>query len=251
MHWHRQTPPPIPYEESGDGFPVLFVHGRLNDSRLWAPVANLLSGRYRTIRCDMRPPGKPHSPSAADNAVKVLDLLNWLGLSRAHLISHGAGWSWAAGMAVQSPGRVMSLTVVDPVVPRTEQTNAIQEAWHLEMLLQWLSVSHGTSVRKPEHATALAAVVAQQTHARIADGEDPISAPAYGTEMPPLEGVRCPVLALVGQDATAESKALVASVFGQAHQFQLCQVAGATRHCPVEAPRSVADHLERFLATCR
>lgn len=248
MHWQRPSDSPVPYQEAGDGFPVLLVHGRLNDSRLWEQTADLLSGRYRTIRCDLR---ANHSiPSTTDNASRLLSLLDILGLPRVHLVSHGAGWSWAAGLAVQAHRRVASLTVVDPVIPRVEQANAVQEAWHLEMLLQWLAVSHGSVVRKPEHTAVLAAVVAQQTHARMADSDRPFMGTAPATDLPPLEGVKCPVLALVGRDAGAESKAMVASVFGHARQFQLCQVAGAARHCPVEAPGTVAELLDRFFSTC-
>ncbi|HWI66191.1 MAG TPA: alpha/beta hydrolase [Symbiobacteriaceae bacterium] len=249
MQWQRGATSPVPYEEEGEGFPVVFIHGRLNDSRLWGPVSKCLSGQYRTIRCNLRADGSPLS--AADNAARLLTLLDGLGLSRAHLVSHGAGWSWAAGLAVRAPSRVASVTVVDPVVPRTEHSNAVQESWHLEMMLQWLSVSHGAVVRKPEHATVLAALVAQQTHASMADTGTAAMTPAYGGDLPPLEGVCCPVLALVGQDATAESKALVASVFGQVRRFQLCQVAKGVRHCPVESPEQVADLLDRFLSSCR
>ncbi|HYF91913.1 MAG TPA: alpha/beta hydrolase [Symbiobacteriaceae bacterium] len=249
MYRQRAEQSPIPYEEAGDGFPVFMVHGRLNDSRLWAGVSALLAGRYRSIRPDLRTDGQSYTASAGGHADRLLRLLDWLGLRRVHLVSYGAGWSWTAELAVQAPHRVASLTVIDPIVPRAEQTNAIQESWHLEMLLQWLSVSHGNTVRRPEHAAALAAVVAQQTHARLPGAESSRMAPATGLDMPPMEGIRCPVLAMVGQNAPAESKALVASVFGQVRLVQLCLVPGAVRHSPLEAPAIVAERLERFLST--
>lgn len=252
MNSHKPGDPPLPFEEAGDGFPVLLVPGRLNDCRLWAPVAGLLSSQYRAIRCDIRGHQHLHAPPAVDRSSRLLTLMDWFGIPRAHLVAYGSGWSWAAGLAVRAPGRVASLTVVDPVVPRAEQSPSVQENWHLEMLLQWLSVSHGNVVRKPEHATALAAVVAQQTHARIAGADEPGLMPAFASaDLPPLEGIRCPVLALVGQEASLESKALVASVFGQISRFQLVHVSGAVRHSPVEAPGAVADLLQRFLAACR
>lgn len=252
MQNHSPADPPLPFVEAGTGFPVLLVPGRLNDCRLWAPVAGLLSGRYRSIRCDMRGTAQLQSLSSSDRSARLLALMDWLGIARAHLVAYGSGWSWAAGLAVRAPGRAASLTVVDPVVPRTEQSPSVQENWHLEMLLQWLSVSHGNVVRKPEHAAVLAAVVAQQTHARIAEGGEPALAPAFaGPDLPPLEGICCPVLALVGQEASPEAKALVASVFGQVPRFQLAHVQGAVRHSPVEAPGAVADLLQHFLGACR
>ncbi|MDF2629373.1 MAG: 2-succinyl-6-hydroxy-2,4-cyclohexadiene-carboxylate synthase [Symbiobacteriaceae bacterium] len=248
---HRPAGPPLPFEEAGDGFPVLLVPGRLNDSRLWAPVADMLCKRYRSIRCDIRVESSNRSAQAADRSSRLLGLMDWLGIARCHVVAYGSGWSWAAGLAARAPGRAASLTVVDPVVPRAEHSPTVQENWHLEMLLQWLSVSHGSVVRKPEHVTVLAGVVAQQTHARIAEANEPGLAPALGApEFPILEGICCPVMALVGQEAGPESKALVASVFGQTPRFQLAQVSGAVRHSPLEAPRAVADLLQRFLGTC-
>lgn len=251
MHWHRTSSPPVPFDEAGDGFPVLLVPGRLSDGRLWSRVADLLSARYRTIRCDLRSERRFVSVTA-DSASRLLSLLDWIGLDRAHLVAHGSGWSWAAELAVRAPARVASLTVVDPVVPRTEHSNTTQENWHLEMLLQWLSVSHGSTVRKPEHASVLAAVVAQQTHGRIGDADSPFPAPAPSSaDLPPLDGIQCPVLALMGEQAPLESKALVASVFGQVRRFRYHLVKGAVRHSPVEAPEAVSDSLHRLYDTYR
>jgi pimeloyl-ACP methyl ester carboxylesterase len=250
MFWEQPSEPPVPFEAEGSGAPVLMIHGRHNDGQLWAPVAAILSGRFRTIRCNLRE-GVP-AYRTVDQVSRLEALLRWLDLPRVHVVSHGAGWSQAADLATRAPVRVASLTVVDPIIPRAEQNNTVQESWHLEMLLQWLAVSNGNVVRQPQHAAALAAVVAQQTHSRMAEAEpDPHLAPAMATELPPLDGIRCPLLALVGQQATGESKALVASVFGQVRQMHLSHVPGAVRHSPVEAPAALAGLIQTFLDTVR
>jgi hypothetical protein len=41
-------------EETGSGPAVFFIHGGIGDSRLWEPVAGLVSERFRSIRYDQR-----------------------------------------------------------------------------------------------------------------------------------------------------------------------------------------------------
>jgi pimeloyl-ACP methyl ester carboxylesterase len=43
----------IHYRESGEGPPVVFVHGLLVDGRLWRKVTPLLSDRFRCIVPDL------------------------------------------------------------------------------------------------------------------------------------------------------------------------------------------------------
>lgn len=253
MQWLRTEVPPLPYDAAGFGPPVFFIHGQLQDGSFWAPVAGALSSRYRTVCCHMRGRGRspsPPAPARTDHVSDLLALMDWLGVPSAHLVSHGGGWAAAAGLAVRAPHRVRTLTAVDPVVPRTERPAAIQEAWHLEMLLQWLSVAHGSVVRKPEHVATLQAVIGQQTHVRMdPDPHEAVAAtgnPLLEGEMPRLGLVRCPMLIVLGASVTEESKALVASLFGQVRSARTISVPGAVRHTPKEAPHAVSGLLDDF-----
>ncbi|MGZ4335673.1 MAG: alpha/beta fold hydrolase, partial [Gaiellaceae bacterium] len=66
-------------EDAGEGPAVLFVHGGLGDSRLWAPQAEALAARFRCVRFDVRFFGRSTGPgtpfSNVDDAVGVLDAL--------------------------------------------------------------------------------------------------------------------------------------------------------------------------------
>jgi pimeloyl-ACP methyl ester carboxylesterase len=245
--------PPIAFDEAGAGSEVVFVHGALTDGGLWRAVAQLLAPHHRAICCHLRGHGRTAAPpmrASKDHVADLLALLDWMHLSGAHVVSHGAGWAVAAGLAVRAPHRVRSLAIIDPVVPRAEKSGAIQEAWHLEMLLQWLSVAHGSTVSRPEHVAALREVVAQQTHVRL--DERSAAAPAValmGCPVPQLDLLRCPVISMVGEQADRESRALAESLFGAVRGVWLAPVPGATRRSPIEAPDTVAALLTAFLRT--
>lgn len=246
--------PPIAYDEAGTGVPVLLIHGTLTDGRLWRPVTGLLERHCRTIACHLR--GHGRTPPATDRSrqdhvADLLALLDWLGLPSAHLVSHGAGWAAATGLAVRAPRRVRSLTAIDPVVPRARRFAAVQEAWHLETLVQWLSVAHGSEVRRPEHVAVLRNIVAQQTHVCFDDPPSPAHMPATPMDrsVPTLSAIQCPVLSLVGAEVEPESGALAESLFGQVRTAAFRTVPGATRRSPIEAPGAVAELLTAFFRT--
>jgi pimeloyl-ACP methyl ester carboxylesterase len=245
------TAPRLSHCVTGNGTPVLFLPGLLTDGTLWSSVVQSFSRPFQSIACTLRNRVQHAARGGVDTISQLAALLNELGLASAHVVSHGAGWSLATSLAVRMPHRVQSVTVVDPVVPRMEQPRSVQEAWHLEMLLQWLSVAHGDVVRRPEHAAVLQAVVAQQTHVRMPEPGAPSMAgdmePIMGCTPPPLASVHCPLLTLVGQEAPAESKRVIAAMFGQVRHARLLPVPGANRHSPVENPVAVARLIEAFL----
>jgi pimeloyl-ACP methyl ester carboxylesterase len=92
---------------------VLFLHGGLGDSRLWAPAAERLAGRFRTIRYDYRHYGRSGSPSGEfatlDDLFAVLDALE---VDRAALVGLSLGGSIALDAALARPERVWAIAHV-------------------------------------------------------------------------------------------------------------------------------------------
>lgn len=50
------------YEEWGEGFPLVLLHGLSDDLNLWTPLEPEFSVRYRTIAIDMRGHGHSGKP---------------------------------------------------------------------------------------------------------------------------------------------------------------------------------------------
>jgi len=83
------------YEEQGCGPAVLLLHGWGTDGTLFAPLMNLLSGKYRVLAPDFPGFGKspePPSPWRVDDyADLVLGFLSALGIAECALLGHSFG----------------------------------------------------------------------------------------------------------------------------------------------------------------
>jgi pimeloyl-ACP methyl ester carboxylesterase len=105
------------YEEVGQGVPVLFVHEFADDVRGWSPQVKFFARRYRTIAFNAR--GYPPSdvPEDAERysqvraADDVKDVLDHLGLARAHTVGLSMGGYATLHFGLRNPERALSLTV--------------------------------------------------------------------------------------------------------------------------------------------
>jgi 3-oxoadipate enol-lactonase len=93
--------------------PVLMLHSIGTTHDLWEPQVQALSGRYRTLRPDLRghghstlPPGPSDMAALARDALAVLDAL---GLDTVHVAGVSIGARIALQLAADAPGRVRSL----------------------------------------------------------------------------------------------------------------------------------------------
>lgn len=144
----------IAYELSGprDGAPLLLIHGVGAQLVRWpeALLAAFGAARFRVVRFDNRdvglsthlddmpPPdlaeiaaarqrGETPSPpyTIADMAVDAVGLLDALGIDRAHVLGVSLGGMIAQTMAVEHPGRLLSLTILmsrtgNPAMPASD-----------------------------------------------------------------------------------------------------------------------------------
>ena len=91
------------YEETGSGFPLVFVHEFAGDMRAWEPQVRHFSRRYRVITYNQRgyPPSAvppDESAYAHDNLIEDLhQLLRHLGIGQAHIggLATGGNSSWS------------------------------------------------------------------------------------------------------------------------------------------------------------
>jgi 3-oxoadipate enol-lactonase len=100
-------------EQEGEGPAVVFVHGGLGDSRLWAPVAHVVAQRFRCIRYDLRffgrSTGESEEWSSLDDAIEILDRLE---VDSAALVGLSLGGGIAIDLALAHPERVWALAHV-------------------------------------------------------------------------------------------------------------------------------------------
>lgn len=102
-------------EISGEGEPLLLLHGFTGSAENWAPFIPEWSRHYRVIAVDIIGHGRSaapldHSRYAMDKAVQDLTaLLDEVGAPAAHVLGYSMGGRLALSMAVLAPHKVRSL----------------------------------------------------------------------------------------------------------------------------------------------
>ena len=103
----------IHYERSGTGFPVLFIHAGIADSRMWEPQAAAFAKRFDMVRPDLRGFGDTELPPAPYSGIgDLVALLDHLQIDRAHVVGCSMGGTLALDLALENPRRVERLVLV-------------------------------------------------------------------------------------------------------------------------------------------
>ncbi|MBV6760303.1 alpha/beta fold hydrolase [Rhodococcus opacus] len=110
---------------SGDGPPVLLLHGYPQTSAMWAPVASILARRFTVVCSDLRgygdsskPPSQPDHSTYSFRAMAAdqVQLMRGLGFTTFHLVGHDRGGRTGHRAALDHPDAIRSLAVLD-IIP--------------------------------------------------------------------------------------------------------------------------------------
>jgi len=109
----------IHYRETGEGFPIVFIHGYTGNSRNWPLTVPALREQFRTISMDLRghglsaKPTRPEDYKLALMANDVRGLLEQLGVHECYLVGHSMGGGVAMRLIVSHPELFRALVLVD------------------------------------------------------------------------------------------------------------------------------------------
>jgi pimeloyl-ACP methyl ester carboxylesterase len=117
---------------AGAGEPVVCVHGLGGTKASFLPTVSALADGYRVIALDLPGFGDSDKPLAAAYdapyfARKVRDLLDALGIGRAHLVGNSMGGRVAIELGLIEPRRVGGIVLLSPAL-----------AWLRERRFKWL-----------------------------------------------------------------------------------------------------------------
>lgn len=137
-------------QQVGTGDPVILLHGFPQNGLCWWHVAPVLAQRFRVIVPDLRGYGQSDAPpddaghstySKRRMAQDVVDLMDALGIGSAHVLGHDRGARVAYRLALDHPGRVRRLGIIE-IVP----TSDFWAAWNADLAL---AAYHWTFLAQP------------------------------------------------------------------------------------------------------
>ena len=251
----------LPCTDRGAGPAVLLVHGFALDGRAWQPQIAEFERDHRVVTVDLPgfgPRPAKEGPGTSD-ARAALDVLDALGIDRAHVVGHSLGGAVAFDLALAFPRRLMSLTLVDALLRGKPHGIA---AWsrcaelarsgrQSEAIDVWLADPlFGAAVSLAAVADQLRAIVADyggahwrgEANTRFEHAEPP------GVR---LAEVRAPALVIVGDRDLPTFRAMSDEYAAALPDARKVVIAGSG-HCPnLEAPARFNAALRGFLIPAR
>ena len=105
------------YEVHGSGEPLLLIHGLGSSGQDWEEQILFFARSHRVIAFDLRGHGRSDKPKGGYSierfAADAADLLRTLGVTQAHVVGISLGGAIAFQLALDHPGLVRTLTIVN------------------------------------------------------------------------------------------------------------------------------------------
>jgi 3-oxoadipate enol-lactonase len=242
---------------------ALFIHGFPFDHQLWRHQLRILSARWRCLAPDLRGAGAavvPKDPSGysvasyADDLVALLDREN---VDRAVVCGLSLGGYIVFELLRRFPGRVRAVVLCntkatadtpearlgrDELAARARIGGATSVA---EQLVPKL-VSRVTREQRPEVVREVQEMISRQPVDGIIGALHALRERPDSTAL--LQRIEVPVLVLAGDDDQIAPPEGVREMAKAIRDAQLAWIPDAGHVAPLENPRAVNHHLERFLA---
>src|SRR4029453_12579466 len=106
---------------TGQGDPVLLLHGFGQSSQMWRPLMRELARNHTVIAADLRGAGQSDAPpegyTKAEMARDVHALMTQLGYQKASIVGHDIGMMVTYAYAVQFPHDVQKVVLLEALLP--------------------------------------------------------------------------------------------------------------------------------------
>lgn len=209
------------YEVSGEGTPVLFIHGNFGDRRHWDDQFPVFAEKHRTIRYDVRGFGKSTVPvegRAYSHHEDAAALMRYLEIEKAHVIGLSMGAGIAADFVLDHPEMSRSLVSIGPWVtgynsPAFEKVfegfkavaSTLQSGGTAAAIEEFLAGMLGPNLRDSSVVTRLRELGADYSFWHLCHpdpGEKQVSSETVQIGMPAAEriaGMRVPALVVTAE----------------------------------------------------
>jgi pimeloyl-ACP methyl ester carboxylesterase len=259
----------IDYEVTGDGRPVILLHGFPDSRRLWRhQVPALVDAGFRVIVPDQRGYGRSDHPTDVEAyalpflAGDVVAVLDDCGVERAHVVGHDWGAAVAWTVACFLPDRVDHLVVMSVGHPSAYAASGLEQrekSWYMllfqfeDVAEQWLTADGWRNFREwMPHPDADATIADVEATASLTTGLNwyranvpPASLVGPPLELPPVAA------ATMGIWSTGDAHLLEAQMIGSAEHvsgpWRYERLDGPGHHLQLEQPDTVNHLLLDFL----
>jgi pimeloyl-ACP methyl ester carboxylesterase len=251
----------INYEESGDGSPLVLVHGSWDGGHCWDALRPELDSSHRVVSYDRRGHSSSERPAAAwtrrDNEDDLAALIEALELGPVHLVGNSYGGLVSLGLAARRPEIVRGVTVHEPPAISLLDGRGVAEVTRpLEAVLAEIGAGDaGRATRRFMDEVALGpgswAQMPQEMRASLT-----ANAPAFAVEMADpgcselrladLDRLDGPVQVTRGDASPPWLVHVAEQLAGEIRGADAATIAGAG-HAPHEThPRDYADVIRAF-----
>jgi (E)-2-((N-methylformamido)methylene)succinate hydrolase len=254
----RSAAPFLFYQDEGQGAPVVLIHGVGADGSSWDAIAAALSGEFRILRLDLRGHGRSgHIEGACslDDFVRdVVDVMNAVGVARAHVVGFSLGGMIAQGLALQHPGRVDRLVLLSAVAGRTAEERERVRVRLATLREKGVTAILGASQDRwftPEFVARNPDLVAQRMR-QLQENHAASYAAAYTVFSTSdlgerLHAIRAPTLVATGEHDQGSNTRMARFMHAEIAGSKLEILPGLRHSILVEAPELVTRLLRDFL----
>jgi pimeloyl-ACP methyl ester carboxylesterase len=257
------------YEVTGDGRPVVLLHGFPDTGRLWRhQVPALAEAGFRVIVPDLRGYGRSDKPSDVQAyslpalAGDVLAVMNDAGAQRAHIVGHdwGAALAWGlAALAGQSVDHLVVMSVGHPATMRAGGFEQYEKSWYMLLFQfagiaeEWLSKDGWANFRAwSRHPDADAVIEELESNGSLTPALN-----YYRANLPPeswlhpgreLPAVKAPTMGIWSSgDIALTERQMTNSAAGVTGEWRYERIDGPGHWMQLEAPDAVNRLLVDFL----
>ena len=256
-----RSTPRLHAEQTGSGSDVVLLHAGVADGRMWEPQWSTWASRFQLTRVDLRGYGRSGPPTGSfSHAGDVLDVLDALGIGRAHVIGASFGGLVALDLACAHPERVAGLVLADAPLPDHGWSPEVEAFGAAEdEALEAGDLDRATAVNVefwlPSASTEVRAAIGEQQRNAFALQVGRDSETAWLTDDLPsrLATLDVPTLVVVGESDHADFRSIAERLASTLPNARHAVVPGAGHLPSLEQPAAfdavVLPFLERVSGT--
>lgn len=243
------------YEESGQGKPLIFLHGASWDMHQWERQIEHFSASYRVIALDARGHGKSTLPPGEVSPdifwQDVIAMMDFLGIAKASICGLSMGGHVAIQAAIYAGERVERIILIGAIC--TNQFNCFERIvlpinrFSLRLMpMSWIawSISMGMGNFNPAAKPYVRKVVGSLNH----DVFNRVWKAVTSMESRDgLSKITCPTLILIG-DHDSMTKRQQQYMHEHIQNSKLVTIQNAHHGTNLDNPEQVEKEMEKFLA---